>query len=143
MGIIFEYNKDTYVLRWNQHFNELQSPALFPHQTSFKRDQNLKMQGSDIDGLKTFFKIVQKGNLKKLISLGFFLFIGVLIESFGLGLLYPIFKSLMNQENTSFFGIELELISVPFLLGLVGVIYLLKTIYLTILTIQQKKEISL
>ena len=42
------------------------------------------MQGSDIDGLKTFFKIVQKGNLKKLISLGFFLFIGVLIESFGL-----------------------------------------------------------
>ena len=39
------------------------------------------MQGSDIDGLKTFFKIVQKGNLKKLISLGFFLFIGVLIVS--------------------------------------------------------------
>ena len=60
------------------------------------------MQGSDIDGLKTFFKIVQKGNLKKLISLGFFLFIGVLIESFGLGLLYPIFKSLINQEITSF-----------------------------------------
>ena len=100
------------------------------------------MQGSDIDGLKTFFKIVQKGNLKKLISLGFFLFIGVLIESFGLGLLYPIFKSLINQENTSFFGIELELISVPFLLGLVGVIYLLKTIYLTILTIQQNKFIA-
>ena len=48
----------------------------------------------------------------------------------------------MNQENTYFFGIELELISVPFLLGLVGVIYLLKTIYLTILTIQQNKFIA-
>ena len=100
------------------------------------------MLGSDIEGLSTFFQIVQKGNLKKLISLGFFLFIGILIESFGLGILYPIFNSILNQEKISFIGIQIESNYIPLSLGLVCIVYLLKTIYITILTIQQNKFIA-
>ena len=60
------------------------------------------MLRSDIKGLQDFIEIIQKTNLNKLVFLSIFLFLGVIIESLGLGILYPIFDFLLNNDSTKF-----------------------------------------
>tara|TARA_B100000989_G_scaffold124353_1_gene92024 strand:+ start:12557 stop:14227 length:1671 start_codon:yes stop_codon:yes gene_type:complete len=99
---------------------------------------------SDIKGFRDFIEIIQKTNLKKLVFLSIFLFLGVLIESFGLGILYPIFDFLLNNDSTKFLIFEFESKSdvINFVLLSIGIIYIVKTLYLTLLTVKQNKFIS-
>jgi len=102
------------------------------------------MLKTDLKGLKDFNEIIKETNLKKLIYLSVFLFIGVLVESFGLGALYPIFNFLLNENSTVFLNVEFNSKSnvILFSLFLIGLIYLIKTLYLTILTVKQNKFVS-
>ena len=99
---------------------------------------------SDIKGFRDFIGIIQKTNLRKLVFLSIFLFFGVLIESFGLGILYPIFDFLLNNDSTKFLIFEFESKSnvINFALLSIGIIYIIKTLYLTLLTVKQNKFIS-
>ena len=61
---------------------------------------------SDLKGLNDFKEIIQKTNLKKLVFLSIFLFFGVIVESVGLGILYPIFDFLLNEDSTNFLNFQ-------------------------------------
>ena len=100
---------------------------------------------SDINGLKEFISILQKTNLKNMFYLSFFLFIGILIESLGLGLLYPIVDILVsNDSNNMLMGFDLGSKSnkIIFLLSSVFIIYLIKTVYLVLFAIKQSQFIA-
>ena len=55
---------------------------------------------TDLRGIKDFIEIIKKTNLKKIVFLSIFLFFGGVVESLGLGLLYPIFDFLLNENST-------------------------------------------
>ena len=99
---------------------------------------------SNLKGIRDFTEIIQRTNLKKLVFLSILLFFGVIIESFGLGVLYPIFDFLLNSDSTKFLSFEFESKSnvINLALLLTGVIYIIKTSYLTVLTVKQNKFIS-
>jgi len=99
---------------------------------------------TDLRGIKDFIEIIKKTNLKKIVFLSIFLFFGGVVESLGLGLLYPIFDFLLNENSTKILDFEFNSTSnvIIFLFLIIGVIYTAKTIYLTFLTIKQNKFIS-
>lgn len=99
---------------------------------------------SDLRGLNDFKEIIQKTNLKKLVFLSIFLFFGVIVESVGLGILYPIFDFLLNEDSTNFLNFQFNSKSnaTTFLMLFIGLVYIIKTSYLTILTVKQNKFVS-
>lgn len=61
---------------------------------------------TDLRGIKDFIEIIKKTNLKKIVFLSIFLFFGMVVESIGLGLLYPIFDFLLNENSTKILDFE-------------------------------------
>jgi len=98
-----------------------------------------------LNDLQNILKKIDPNNSSNLLSIVFFLFIGLFFEVLGLGILYPIFK-LIFESKTVFFSpfnesLSPKLIKI-FFLTVIILIYFIRSVYLTFMIYKQNRYVS-